>query len=237
MASTSSWFPGTAKSSSRTTASSPSAAAETTPLPPRVLWSPRPISPPVTLRRDPCTSPPTSASIRITMSSWRKSDERKYKPDPAKNRGISGPVHHRAERCEEIRSRRPPKPLACQPPHAGNGERGEPEEHSPHRADRCRQDRDRPPHRDPHPCPLRQGRSDQVHRSRLRRSRRRVHDPRPCRRSRPPCEERREQPPRQGCGRRSHSPHRGSHVALQESRDTKPHGHHLRRSKERDADG
>ena len=44
-------------------------------------------------------------------------------------------------------------------------------------------------------------------------------------------------PPWQGCRRRSHSPHRGSHVALQESRDTKPHGHHLRRGEERDADG
>ena len=53
-----------------------------------------------------------------------------------------------------------------------------PEEHSHDRPDRRRQDRDRPPAGQAHRRPVHQGRSDQVHRSRLLRPRRREHGPR-----------------------------------------------------------
>ena len=93
---------------------------------------------------------------------------------PAADRGGARPLHHRAGRCQARRRRRLAESLPAAAAAGGDARRSRAQEHPDDGPDRRRQDRDCAPRRQDRRCPVRQSRGHPLHRSRLRRARRRV---------------------------------------------------------------
>ena len=120
---------------------------------------------------------PTAPLLRRRASGAKYSRHDRF--FAARDRLRARPLHHRPERCQARGRHRPAQSLAA--PAAGReaARRGAAQEHPDDRPDRRRQDRDLPPPRQARRRSLHQDRSDQVHRGRLCRARRRADRARP----------------------------------------------------------
>src|SRR5438034_223786 len=163
-------------------------------LPRRPCWKTAPC-PPRTSSRSRSPSPPIFASIRITSAASRCWSERH---DAAGDRARARQVHRRAGEGEARGRHRAAQPLAAPAGGRAPSSGDHAEEHPADRPDRSGQDRDCPSPGAARRRAVHQGRGDQVHRSGLRRPRRRQHRARPGR-------DQRQADPRAGDAPRAHA--------------------------------